>query len=69
MRAPVSPHATVDISGVSDYSPSTGDMLVTQSCPTVCVHTDCSLPGSSVHGILQTRTLEWVVVPFFRESS
>ena len=27
---------------------------------------DCSLPGSSVHGILQTRILEWVAIPFFR---
>ena len=27
---------------------------------------DCSLPGSSVHGILQTRILEWVVIPFSR---
>ena len=68
-RAPVSPHATVDIVGLFDYSPSIGDMLVTQSCPTVCVLMGCSLPGSSVHGILQTRILERVVVPFFRESS
>ena len=30
---------------------------------------DCSLPGSSVHGILQARILEWVAIPFFRESS
>ena len=32
---------------------------VTQSCPTVCDPVNCSLPGSSVHGILQARTLEW----------
>ena len=31
-----------------------------QSCPTVCDHMDCSLPGSSVHGFLQARILEWV---------
>ena len=31
--------------------------------------TDCSLPGSSVHGILQVRRLEWVAVPFSRGSS
>ena len=31
--------------------------------------TDCSLPGSSVYGILQTRILEWVAIPFFRGSS
>ena len=30
---------------------------------------DCSLPGSSVHGILQARTLEWVTIPFSRGSS
>ena len=30
---------------------------------------DCSLPGSSVHGILQTRILEWVAIPFSRGSS
>ena len=32
-----------------------------QSCPTLCDPMDCSLPGFSVHGILQARTLEWVV--------
>ena len=31
-----------------------------QSCPTLCDPVDCSLPGSSVHGILQARILEWV---------
>ena len=30
---------------------------------------DCSPPDSSVHGILQTRTLEWIIIPFFRGSS
>ena len=34
-----------------------------QSCPTLCSHTDCSPPGSSVHGILQARILEWVAMP------
>ena len=34
-----------------------------QSCPTLCDPMDCSPPGSSVHGILQARILEWVVVP------
>ena len=32
---------------------------VAQSCPTLCDPMDCSLPGSSVHGILQARVLEW----------
>ena len=40
---------------------------VTQSCPTLCYPMDCSLPGSSVHGILQARILEWVAIPFSRD--
>ena len=36
---------------------------VTQSCPTLCNSMDCSPPGSSVHGILQARILEWVAMP------
>ena len=39
---------------------------VAQSCPTLCNPMDCSLPGFSVHGILQARTLEWVAVYFSR---
>ena len=35
-----------------------------QSCPTLCDGIDSSPPGSSVHGILQTRILEWVASPF-----
>ena len=38
-------------------------------CLTPCDPTDCSPPGSSVHGILQTRILEWVAVPSSRGSS
>ena len=34
-----------------------------QSCPTLCDPTDCSLPGLSVHGILQARVLERVAMP------
>ena len=37
-------------------------VLVTQSCPTLCDPTDCSPPGSSIHGILQARMLEWVAI-------
>ena len=37
---------------------------VVQSCPTLCNPVDCSLPGSSVHGILQARILEWVAITF-----
>ena len=36
--------------------------LVAQSCPTLCGRMDCSLPGPSVHGLLQARILEWVAV-------
>ena len=39
-------------------------VLITQSCPTLCDPTVCNLPGSSVHGILQERTLKWVVITF-----
>ena len=39
-----------------------------QSCPTLRDSVDCSPPGSSVHRILQVRTLEWVAMPSSRES-
>ena len=38
---------------------------VTQSCPTLHDPMDCSLPGSSVHGIFQARVLEWVAIRLF----
>ena len=41
----------------------------TQLCLTPCDPMDCSPPGSSVHGILQARILEWVAIPFSRGSS
>ena len=44
-------------------------VLVAQSCPTLCGPMDCNPPGSSVHGILQSRILEWVAIPFSRGSS
>ena len=37
-----------------------------QSCPTLCNAMDCNPPGSSVHGILQARMLEWVAMPSSR---
>ena len=42
---------------------------VTQSCPTLCDPMDCSLPGSSIHGIFQARIVEWVAISFSRRSS
>ena len=44
-------------------------MLVAQSCPTLCNPKRQSLTGSSVHGILQVRILQWVAIPFSRASS
>ena len=42
---------------------------VTQLYLTLCDPMDCSPPGSSIHGILQARILEWVAIPFSRGSS
>ena len=44
-------------------------VLVTQLCPTVCDPMDPNPPGPSIHGILQTRILEWVAISFSRASS
>ena len=44
-------------------------VLATQLCLTLCDPMDCCLPGSSVHGILQARILEWVAILSFRGSS
>ena len=55
---------------VSILSPSVKlKVLVTQWCQTLCDPMDCSLPGSSVHGILQAWITEWVALPFSRGSS
>ena len=45
------------------------DKIVAQSCPTLCDPLDCSQPGSSLHGILQARILEWVIIPLSKDSS
>ena len=44
-------------------------LKVAQSCLTLCNPVDCSPPGSSVHGVLQARILEWVAISFSRGSS
>ena len=44
-------------------------VLVNQSCLTICKPMDYSQPGSSVHGILQARILEWVAISYSSESS
>ena len=43
--------------------------IITQLCLTLCDPVDCSLPGSSVHEILETRILEWVAISSCRGSS
>ena len=40
------------------------EIEVVQSCPTLSDPMDCSLPGSSVHGIFQARVLEWGAIAF-----
>ena len=42
-------------------------VLVVLACLTLCDPMDCSPPGSSVHGILQARILEWVAMLFSRD--
>ena len=53
---------------ISD-SEFTGIGLVAKLCPTLVTPWDCNTPGSSVHGIIQARILEWVAIPFSRGSS
>ena len=45
------------------------EVLVAQLCPALWDPMDYSLPGASVHGLPQARTLEWVASPFSRGSS
>ena len=42
---------------------------VAHSCPTLSILMDCSLPGSSVHGIFQARVLEWGAIAFSYETA
>ena len=46
-----------------------GLLRVSQSCLTLCESMDYTLPGFSIHGILQARTLEWVIIYLSRGSS
>ena len=48
---------------------SESESEVVESCPTLSNPMDCGPPGSSVHGILQARVLEWDAIPFSRGSS
>ena len=48
--------------GCSPWGPKKGKVKVAQPCPALCNPMDCSLPGSSVHGIFQARVLECLTV-------
>ena len=58
-----------DISRSVPYTKPFSLCVRAQSCLTLCNPTDCSPPGSSVHGILQARILEWVAMPSSKGSS
>ena len=51
------------------YINKQGESEVAQSSPTLCDPMDCSLSGSSVHGIFQARVLEWIAISFSRGPS
>ena len=58
-----------DPQDISDPYSVESESEVPQSCPTLCDPTDCSLSGSSVHGIFQARVLEWIDISYSRGSS
>ena len=60
-------HTRVCLRDVSTAAEHLRVCSVTQSCPALCDPMDCSPPGSSDHGILQARILEWVAIPFSRD--
>ena len=55
--------------GMIALSPCHIHCMHAQSCLALCDPMDCNPPGSSVHGLFQARTLEWVAIPSSRESS
>ena len=57
------------LKGVDGHGNAKNVSEVTQLCPTLWDPMDCSLPCSSIHGIFQTRVLEWVAISLSRESS
>ena len=78
--APASPGSLLEMQDPRSHQLLTQNQLPTRSqgelacsgaksCPALCDSMDCSPPGSSVHGILQARILEWVARPFSRGSS
>ena len=62
------PGKIIDTRDANKAAEATKSVLVAQSCPTLYDPMDCSPQGSSVHGILQARILEWVAMPFSKGS-
>ena len=56
-------------SGVVCYTAMAQKKVKVKSCPTICDPMNCSPPGSSIHGTVQARILEWVAISFSRGSS
>ena len=68
-KCPDVPSTTLQLRSVLDTSARfryTGGGLFAKLCPTLGDPMDYSLPGSSVHGVLQARILEWVAISFVR---
>ena len=63
------PRQVPDIPATVTYPGLTYECVHAQSCPALQDLMDCSLPSSSVHGILQARILEWIAILFCRGSS
>ena len=63
------PKSRTQLSKWTDWLTDAWKMSATQSCPILCDPMNYSPPGSCVHGILQTRKLVWVSIPFSRGSS
>ena len=62
-------HTCIQLSSASESLKVKSESEVAQSCLTLCDSMDCSLPGSSIHGIFQARKLEWVAISSSRRSS
>ena len=58
------PGGTSDKESICQCRKVNSESEVAQSCPTPSNPMDCSLPGSSIHGILQARILEWGAIAF-----
>ena len=68
-RSPSTEEVRIQLSVTGSYQHNEKKVKVPESCLALCDPMVCSLPGSSVHGILQARILKWVAISFSRESS